>query len=81
MFKILYSLFSMNQSSNQLSNRNYLILIFAVTFLSLMPVKAAFDPAWIKLQTKYSKLTPEASKILMQKCKDCHTANTEYPFY
>ena len=56
----------------------FLVLLLLLSFGS---VSAKIDQAWIKVRSKSSTNTELASKILMQKCKDCHTAHTEYPFY
>ncbi len=81
MFKILYSFISMIKSKSLISRIFLAFLLSSALLLSIHSVKAVFDPAWVKVEAKYSQLTGEATKILMQKCKDCHTANTEYPFY
>ena len=81
MLKILYSFSKQTLSREALSRSLVFGLIILLGISNLSSAKAAIDPQWIKVKAKYSKLTPDANKILMQKCKDCHTNHVEYPFY
>lgn len=63
------------------SSSLFLILLSSLIAFSMQSANAKFDKKWIKVSSKDSKHTEVAGEMLMQKCKDCHTAHTEYPFY
>jgi cytochrome c peroxidase len=58
-----------------------IFLALCCTFTIFISAQAKDYSSYIQVKSKSSEYTEEATNILMNKCKDCHTMMTEYPFY